>query len=101
MLEQSIRPARIAETSTVSRRSVAACLGGLGAVLLFGQSSCGGSNSGGSTQVFTESDLVGTWTVWFQWVGRTPGSLTLIVASDYSFQIPASPGVGAATGTLG
>jgi hypothetical protein len=44
-------------------------------------------------------DADGTWNVTFQWSGRTPGQLAIIVAADQSARIPSGPGVGAATGT--
>ena len=57
----------------------------------------GGSGSGG---YITESDLVGTWTVSFQWSGRTPAVFTMVINSDHTYQVPAAPGVGASSGTL-
>ncbi len=44
-------------------------------------------------------DFDGTWDVAFQWSGRTPGALSIVVAPDQSAEIPSGPGVSAATGT--
>ena len=43
--------------------------------------------------------LAGTWQISFEWAGRTPGELTLVVAGDQTCQQLSGPGVGATTGT--
>jgi hypothetical protein len=48
----------------------------------------------------TESNVVGTWTVDFEWAGRTPGVLSLVVTPNLACQQLAGPGVGATTGTI-
>ena len=94
----------------VGRRQFA--LGGIGAVLLFGSFRCGspgspspsgpGSSSSGSSSSSSGSDtgLSGMWTFCYQWSGGTSGVLTLIINADNTYQIPATTGVDAQSGTV-
>ena len=89
-----------ADKSLVGRREFAKhLLGGMSAVLLFDSLGCGDDSSSSGSQI-TKNDLVGTWTVSFQWSGRSPGVLTLVINSDFTYSTPAGPGVGASSGTL-
>ena len=85
-------------------------LAGVGVMLLVGcsssgtgstssSSSSGSSGSSGGTNPQGGCSVEGTWHSAFQWTGRTPGDLSLVVASDDSVQIPSAPGVSPATGT--
>jgi hypothetical protein len=58
---------------------------------------CSSTASSGSNSGACDPD--GTWAVQFQWSGRTPGALTLVIAGT-SIQQESGPGVGAASGTV-
>ena len=68
------------------------CICGLLPVAL---GACSSSSSGAGAGC----DADGTWDVSFQWSGRTPGQLVLVVSNGKVQQLT-GPGVGAATGTL-
>jgi len=59
-----------------------------------------GSACYSSTTIITQSDLVGTWLVNFQKNGYSPGVLWLEIASDFTYQIPATAGISAESGTV-
>jgi hypothetical protein len=79
---------------TTVRRAIVTALALATVTLLIG----GCPSSGGG--YITERGLVGTWTVYFQWSGRTPGVFTMVINADYTYQVPAGPGVGASSGAL-
>ncbi len=64
-----------------------------------GSGSGSGSDAGTASSAATLCEPEGSWSVQFQWSGRTPGELTIEVAADKTAKIPAGDGVGATTGT--
>ena len=62
-----------------------------------GASTSGDGGTGSTSSALCDPE--GSWDVDFQWSGRTPGELTMVVAADKTAKILAGDGVGATTGT--
>jgi hypothetical protein len=73
-----------------------ALLGCSGSANGSGSSTTNGSHSSSNSSSCSPD---GTWAVQFQWSGRTPGALSLVVSGG-SVEQESGPGVGAASGTI-